>query len=894
MQDECQRDEVVMTLLEGALNLPEEARSSFLDTTCADPEIRAEVEQRIQWEQRMGAFLCDPVIFNVGPLDRGFEPGELLAGRFRIVREVGRGGMGIVYEAFDDKLERRVALKSARAGFGQRLPPEARAAREVSSFNVCKVHELHSAETELGEFEFLSMEFIDGETLGDRIARSGPLPPGEALEIARQVCAGLAQAHRQGVIHSDLKSSNIILAQSSEGRTRAVITDFGLALFKPTGDELFFMSQHGGTYDYMAPELFGGGRASVASDLYALGVLFHEMLTGKRPAWVSASPPLPAEASTMSMRYPGFGPHQERICLELPAPWRAIVHRCLQLSPADRFGSVDEVMERLVLPRATLKWAFAAPIAAAILAAAIWLSRGNPAPLVRLAVLPIAVEGSPLKTAVGLAVELADRLSGLRRGFVAIPPLEAQRNQVLTPEKARTVLSATHVLSTRIRNSNGQVTLRASLVDTASGSSLQAIDGNYSAADTPVMAKALAAMVTSAFHLRSSAPKESVAPAAYPFYVQGIGLLRRDPLSAAEAIPFFDQAIQSDPRSALPYAGLAEAQLQQFQRGFGREWLQRAEQTVAKAQSLNADVVPVLLVAGLLKEQHGWYERAAQDYTRAVELAPDNGEAWKRLAGAYSNMNRPEEAIATYRKAIQTQPDYYSPYLDLGLFYYLRGQFPEAEKYFRRTTEIVPGLSSGHMDLGLALKDQGRLQEAEQSLLTALRLQENPRTLVNLGSLYYQEERFAEALPLFEKSAGSGPSAISYGDVGDAYRHLSRPQDAAKAYHTAQGLAESQVARNPRDPFVRAVLARLSALLGERRRAEFEIAQALSLNSGLTRVIRTAASTFEILGERDKTLQVLGNAPWRLLDDLNRQPDMKDLQRDPQFQELIRSKSAQQ
>ncbi len=883
-----------MALLEGALNLPEEARSSFLDTSCADPEIRAEVEQRLQWEQRMGDFLCDPVIHFVGPLDRGFDPGDQLAGRFRIIREVGRGGMGIVYEAFDEKLERRVALKSARAGFGQRLPPEARAAREVSSFNVCKVHELHSAETELGEFEFLSMEFIDGETLAERLARTGPLPPAEALEIARQVCSGLAQAHRQGVIHSDLKAGNIILAQSRQGRTRAVITDFGLALVKPTGDEIFFMSHHGGTFDYMAPELFEGGRASVASDIYAVGVLFHEMLTGKRPAWVNASPSLPAEATTLSMRYPGFGPHHDRTCLDLPSPWRTIVNRCLRPSPADRFGSVDEVMERLVAPAAARKWAFATPVAAAILAAAIWLSRGNPAPLVRLAVLPIAVEGSPLKTAAGLAVELADRLSGLRRGFIVIPPVEAQRNQVLTPEKARTVLSATHVLSTRIRNSNGQLTMLASLVDTGSGSALQSINGTYSAADTPVVAKALAAMVTSAFHLRSSTPKESVAAAAYPSYIQGMGLLRRDSLSAGEAIPFFDQAIVLDPRSALPYAGLAEAQLQQFERDFGREWLERAGQTIAKAQSLNADAVPVLLVAGLLKEQSGWYERAAQDYSRAVELAPDNSEAWKRLAGAYSNMNRPEEAIATYQKAIQAQPDYYSPYFELGLFYYLRGQFPEAEKYFRRTTEIVPGLSRGHMDLGLALKDLGRLPEAEQSLLTALRLQENSRTLVNLGSLYYQEERFAEALPLFEKSTGSGPNAISYGDVGDAYRHLGRPEEAAKAYHAAQAMAESQVAQNPREPFARAVLARVSALIGERRRAEFEIAQALSMNSGLTRVMRTAASTFEILGEREKTLQVLGNAPWRLLDDLNRQPDMKDLQRDPQFQQLIKTKSAQQ
>ena len=304
--------------------------------------------------------------------------------------------------------------------------------------------------------------------------------------------------------------------------------------------------------------------------------------------------------------------------------------------------------------------------------------------------------------------------------------------------------------------------------------------------------------------------------AAYPSYIQGIGLLRRDPAERRRS----HSVLRSGHRNrtlalALPYAGLAEAQLQQFQRGFGREWLERAEQTVAKAQSLNADVVPVLLVAGLLKEQSGWYERAAQDYSRAVELAPDNSEAWKRLAGTYSNMNRPEEAIATYRKAIQAQPDYYSPYFELGLFYYRRGQFPEAEKYFRRTTEIVPGLSSGHMDLGLALKDQGRLQEAEQSLLTALRLQENSRTLVNLGSLYYQEERFEEAVRLFEKSLGSAPNAIAYEDVGDAYRHLGRPQDAEKAYHTAQAMAESQVAQNPREPFTRAAT---GSLVGAARR----------------------------------------------------------------------------
>ena len=162
-----------------------------------------------------------------------FCPGNLLIDRFRIKREIGSGGMGMVYEAMDEKLDRRVALKSARPGYRDRLPPEVRAARDVSHFNVCKVHDLHLATTAEGDVEFVSMEFIDGPTLSDRISREGPVPEIEAREIARQICAGLAQAHRQGVVHADLKCANIILSQSSESGIRAVITDFGLAKMKP-------------------------------------------------------------------------------------------------------------------------------------------------------------------------------------------------------------------------------------------------------------------------------------------------------------------------------------------------------------------------------------------------------------------------------------------------------------------------------------------------------------------------------------------------------------------------------------------------------------------------------------------------------------------------------------
>src|ERR1044072_848570 len=130
----------------------------------------------------------------IRPLEREqpFEPGEVLDGRFRVIREVARGGMGIVYEAFDEKLERRIAIKCAQAPHQRRLPREVRNAREVSHPNVCKRFEIHAASTPRGEVEFLTMEFLEGETLALRVPR-GPLPRAQARAIALQICAGLAE-----------------------------------------------------------------------------------------------------------------------------------------------------------------------------------------------------------------------------------------------------------------------------------------------------------------------------------------------------------------------------------------------------------------------------------------------------------------------------------------------------------------------------------------------------------------------------------------------------------------------------------------------------------------------------------------------------------------------------
>jgi len=202
------------------------------------------------------------------------------------------------------------------------------------------------------------MEFIDGQTLSKRMSHHGPLPETEARGIAQQICAGLAQAHRQGVIHGDLKCGNVILSRLPQGGWRAVIADFGAAKMKEI-DGPDVKGSRAGTRDYMAPELFHGERPTVASDLYALGILFHVMLTGHLPKRLersSESPAADSKASTV-----GLGPlivdyTWQHTIDDLPSPWKRIVTRCLSPHPQNRFGSAEAVIDALKARRSSRTW----------------------------------------------------------------------------------------------------------------------------------------------------------------------------------------------------------------------------------------------------------------------------------------------------------------------------------------------------------------------------------------------------------------------------------------------------------------------------------------------------------------------------------------------------------
>jgi tetratricopeptide (TPR) repeat protein/TolB-like protein len=877
-RDMAPDDDRLMSLVDLALAKPPGEREAYLRRECAgDSQLFERANDYVQWEERMGGFLLEPFC-SLELLDPAFEPEELIEGRFRIVAEAGEGGMAIVYRAEDEKLHKTIAIKCAKEGFRTRLTPEVVSATRIAHDNVCKIFEIHTAATDRGELDFITMEFLEGPTLTERL-RGGPLPEREARAIARQLFAGLAAAHRSQVIHGDLKSNNVILTQAGDGSLRAVITDFGLARgiqplsgnAPPGGSG----GAVGGAPDYMAPELWEGEKASVASDIYAMGVICYEMLSGTR------------------VHEPG-APGQKRRVRKSPRvhpKWDAILARCLDPDPARRYRSVEEIGEALA-PKSHL-WMLAAAgvvLAAAITGVVTYQRMTTPPETVRLAVLPFSVEGDGLDTAAGIGLEVADRLSGARRRFSVISPREVEQNQAVTPEQARKTLGATHALETQVRALGGQISATASLVDLQSGRTVGQLSGTYPAGDSGALAKALAATVTKAFRL--PAVNETVQGAAYPYYVRGVDLLRQDNAkNADQAIPLFTKAMEMDPRSALPYAGLAEAQIQMFDRGDGAQWLDLAEATVAKAKSINADSVPVLLTSGFVEQQHGRYEQAIREFTRATELAPGDAEPWRRLAQCYADSNQADEAIATYRKAIEAQPNYYRNYLTFGTFYFNRGQYERAEEQYRRAIAVAPGLATGHMDLGLALMQEGRFPEAESQLLEALRARESNRLLMNLGGVYYEEERFAEAAKYFEKSvAGGAPTAMLYRDLGDAYRHLGKAREAAATYRRGQALAEEEITRNPRRANWHALSGLLAAFLGDQPRAHFELSQALALEPENRSVMRDAAIAYETLRKRKEALGALRNAPKRLLEELSRQPDVKDLQKDAQFQAILRGK----
>ena len=664
--------------------------------------------------------------------------------------------MGIVYEAVDEKLERRIALKCAKIGFRKRLPPEVRNASEISHPNVCKIFEIHTASTQQGEIDFLTMEFLDGATLAERLS-GGPLPQEEARTIALQLCAGLAEAHRNRVIHGDLKSNNVILTTRGDRASRAVITDFGLARSQEAMQRSMQSGALGGTPEYMAPELWMGEKASIASDIYALGVILYELASGRRPEH-----PEGGRGDWLGWKPPAVHPK-----------WDRILRRCLDPDPARRFRDADAVAQALAPPRSR-RW-FLAATAAAVLAIATgvvtYQRTTAPQESVRLAVLPFESGQASGPLAGTLLRDVAGqvgRLKGNRHTALAVISLNnVLRKHTDSVEKASAMLGATHVLRGTIEREHDQLKLQAFLTDARSLVDLKEWRAQYGVAEQRYIPVVLASMVTETLHLPPLAIAPTVNATARGDYLAGLAYLRRDS-TIPKALASFERATQADPDSPLAYAGLAEAQWFKYFLTKQRVWLDRSADSAREAQRRNLDLAPVHRVAGLHLANAGFYEQAAAEYRRAIELEPDDAENYRRLGQVYESNNQKGEALVAFQTAVSRRPDYYRAHVELGAYHSNRGDFTRAVVPFRKALDLAPEEPQVGFALGATYLNLGMFAAAEQQLRVAVALDEAPKALHTLGLTLMYQRRDEEAIAYFSRALRSNPeNYLSWMFLGD-------------------------------------------------------------------------------------------------------------------------------
>lgn len=864
------RDDRVMSLMNAALALGGEERSRYLRAASdGDEELLRETCDAIEWEERMGGFLQRPWL-SLQELERPFQPGQVVNERFEIVRELGHGGMGIVYEAFDRKRGQRIAIKSAKLGFRRLLSPELESALRVRHPNVCLVNEIHTASTELGDVDFLTMELLEGPTLQEVLSTQGPLEEKKALEISRQLCAGLAEAHRIGVIHKDLKSANVIVTTAPDGSLRAAIMDFGLA-GEPTPD-----GELAGTPRYMAPELWRGAHASKASDLYALGVIFYEMLTGATPFGDE-----PSEVR-LTRQPPNAATRARRVSRQFDA----VIARCLDPSPEARPRDARQILDALAARPMRKAPLFAGAVAVAAMVVAgitLWKPAAVETPNLRLAILPPT--GDAGEIANGVLNDVADRLAR-REALAIMRPARLIEGDVRTVDEARLNVDATHALQLALRQEGGGVVARATVIDLATQTPLEKISGSYAAANASDLSTALTGAVSKALKLHGGEEEPIASAAAIP-YNRGLFYLRRDQHSFNQALSAFREAIRLDPRAAQPRAGAVEALMLRYKATNEERWRTEAELELAAAKALGPDSVAVLLAAARMDASTGQLEKALENYRRVAERQPRNVEVWLRLAEVYGSLNLRKEAIESYNHAIALDPYYYETFQEFGVFYFRRGEYANSAAQFRKVIQLAPRFHSAHTNLGAALSEMGYDDAAVQALMTSLSIKETPRALNSLAAVRAYQKRDAEAIALYKKAHAQDPrNYICLINLGDSCRREGLAAESAEYYRRGMAITRDQLRINPRDASTRAYFASFEAFLGDRARGEEEIEQALQLAPAEKVVIRRAVVLYETLGRRDRALAIAGTATVETLRELERHPDLADFRDDSRFREL--------
>ncbi|MGH9382165.1 MAG: protein kinase domain-containing protein [Thermoanaerobaculia bacterium] len=771
---------------------------------------------------------------------------------YRIEERLGGGGMGVVFRAIDTRLDRTVALKFLPSHLSEqeeskwRFMQEARAASALDHPNLCPIYDIGS--TAEGEI-YIAMPFYDGETLKQSL-RHRPLPLTEALDAALQMAEGLREAHAHGIVHRDLKPANVI--RTRKGQVK--ILDFGLA--KLLGDTS--MTRTGatvGTFAYMAPEQALGKPVDHRADLWALGVVLYECLTGELPFGGGDAP-----AMLHAIAYDD-APRPSRDGA-VPRALDGIVAKCLTRDPNRRYQSATELLADLrgarvqlglassdevsaVLPRVRrrrlLRVALPAAALLLVVSALVWLSRGptaNTASRQSLAVLPftnLTGDSALDYLGAGLSTDLISRLSEL-------PQLEVlSRAQVLAvggPAADGVDLAQTFGVSTvvegdiqgdpehlrvQLRLSDGQIGAivwsqsEVGDVDHLTGLQVQLAQAVTRAVSLPL---------SFANRLRLRDERTNSARA-FDAYLRALAIddgATATPELRRVAIDQLRRAVRLEPTFAEAWAALAEIRGNAFRAGGDVTVLEEALSAAERAIELNPRLPAARLAMAEVLAARGRFEEAEDHIAETLGVLPNPSRAYEMLAWNQFLQGSPERAISLQRTATDLAPDDWTVWNRLGVLLGRLSRYEEGERAFARAAELAPaGVHAPRGLLGAMLVSRGRFAEALAIFDEIPRPIRDPVLASNIATAYYFSDRpdhMRLAIEHYRTAVHLTPNDPAlHRNLGDAYQATRQEALAQQEYQTAYELISRQAELNPNDVELRARMSRYAATAGQCRQA---------------------------------------------------------------------------
>ena len=702
-------------------------------------------------------------------------------GHYRIREKLGSGGMGEVYRARDERLKREVAIKilSPKSGIAtetrHHVLCEAQSASALNHPHICTIYEVGEA----ADQDFIVMEFVEGHALAAVISHGG-FSVGLVLRYGSQIASALAHAHDRGVIHRDIKTSNICVTPAGQIK----ILDFGLAKFvraNEVGDEQETVSSASGpwassvvgTLPYMAPEVLRGAEADARSDIWALGVVLFEMVSGKRPFRGQTAYEL---SSAILLEIPAPLP------ANTPAALRHIIDRCLEKEPGQRYQRASEVCSALEAaasgaglaigaskPRETLFPRRLTLVAISVLGVLIMASVAlslhgvraalfgrRPAGQIRsLAVLPLEnLSRDPEEEyfAMGMTDALiTDLAKGGQFNVISRTSVMPYRDTKKPLAIISQELGVDAIVEGSVLESGNRVRITAQLIEARSDKHLWAERYEGDLRDVLSLQDEVATSIATAIQGRvqnKAATKRRVDPDAYRLYLKGMYHWdRRTAADFQKATQYFNQATDKDPAFAEAYSALSGIymMLSGYSLASTSEVLPKAKAAAVKALELDnalSDAHETLATVHMFE----WgFPDAEKEFRQALSLDPNNAGPHEGYGMFLARMGRFDEASAELRRAVQLEPLWLAHDVALGNVYYFQGRYDEAIKEYNNVLEMNSEYWLAHGYRAFAYEKQGKFQEAEADLKRVLAAFPHTNAKAALGELYALSGKKAEA-----------------------------------------------------------------------------------------------------------------------------------------------------